>query len=155
MSELEEKTEKYVTERVRFVTYKGKMPSASHQGAHGTPYFFAQGQGVRVDRDDEKNYARKNKNNPQNWQVEYRDIYVYEEVHKIKFKGTSANPDEIMLHFDDESITDGEKKMIPIIFKVDEWVTINDDKIAKTMSDKCLSTGSRWSYQLDKIRKVK
>ena len=78
---VEKKAEEFVTEKKAFVRYKGKMGGLSHNGSLGASYFFSKKQWTPINQVDEKNYERKAKNNPQNWDIKYEDALIYKEIH--------------------------------------------------------------------------
>ena len=135
------------TEKRAYVRYVGKMPSVSHQGAKGKEYFFSKDSWVLIEDLDIPNYTKKAEKNSHNWEFTFKEHTIYEEVHKVRFKGTDAHKEEITLMFDDEH---GEKT-VKYIFKIDLWTVIHDDAIAKTMSNKALQNQEIWAYQLDKV----
>ena len=135
------------TEKVAFVTFKGRLSSVSHHGVKATPYFFQKNVPTRIDDVDQGNYKKKAERNPQNWEVTYKSLPVYREAHMMKFNGNKQYPAEITLAFDNKET--GEKD-VKILFRVGEWVEITDPLIAKQLSDKALANEA-WSYQLDKV----
>ena len=141
----------HVTEKRAYVRYVGKMPSVSHSGYGGKEYFFSKTNWIVIENEDIEKYTRKAKNNSHNWELTFQAHAIYEDVHKVRFKGTDAHKEEITLSFDDEK---GEKT-IKYIFKVDQWTIINDPFIAKQMSEKALNNTNIWAYQLDKVKKQK
>ena len=140
------------TEKRMFVRYiGGKMPSVSHNGSLGESYFFGKNLWVPVASEDYANYERKATKNPHNWEVKYDDIVLYDDVHMIKFKGTAQYPKQITMLFDDEET--GEKTR-EFIFKLDQWTAVNDDVIAKALSNKALANPNVWAYQVDKVPQI-
>ena len=142
-------TQKFETEKKPYVRYVGKIPSVSHSGSNGKHYFFSNKNWILIDNADVKNYESKAKKNSHNWELIYKEHTIYEEVHKIQFKGTEQYKEEITLSFDDEK---GEKSD-KYIFKVGNWTIVENGAIAKKMSDKALQNSRVWAYQLDKVKK--
>lgn len=140
------KAKKFETEKKAFVRYKGKMSGLSHNGSEGASYFFSRKQWTPINKVDEGNYERKAAKNPQNWEIKFEDALIYKDIHTIMFKGSKAYPIAIDLVFDDEK----KEKTRKFVFKKGEWVIVPED-IAKTMSDKALSSPLVWAYQVDKV----
>jgi hypothetical protein len=134
------KKKNIVTKQRMYVKQTSPRSALSHKGqASNISYFFPYDKWVIVDPLDEEYFEGKTEKND-HWKVKREEAPVYEEVHFVKFKGSTENPITLV-----QKLDGGKELTLP----VGDWVEIDAD-LYPVYEAKALTTPQFWQVMIDK-----
>lgn len=147
----------YETKNNLHARYIGKLNNVQQNGTTGLSYFFTNKNWMPLNVNDYDKFTKKAIKNPDKWEIKEVAVKIYEDIHKIKFKGSPYHKEKIELKVETSEIEEetGLFKTKKLILNVNTWYELSDSKIAKFLSNKSLNNPEVWSYELDKRPIVK